>query len=86
MARYKVVIKKTAISELEAIPKKELSRIMEKIGALADNPRPEGSTKLSGEEKYRLRQGKYRILYAIEDDILTVYVVKAAHRKDVYRR
>ena len=85
MARYKVVIKRSAIKELEAIPKKELSRIMERIGTLAEDPRPEGSRKLSGEEKYRIRQGNYRILYAVEDDILTVYVVKAAHRKDVYR-
>ena len=85
MARYKVVIKRSAVRELEAIPQKELSRIMERIGALADDPRPEGSRKLSGEEKYRIRQGNYRILYAVEDDILTVFVVKAAHRKDVYR-
>jgi len=85
VARYNIEIKKSAVKELEAIPRKDLSRIMNRIGALADEPRPEGSKKLSGEEKYRIRQGQYRILYAIEDDILVVYVVKVARRKDAYR-
>ena len=85
MARFNIRIKKSAVKELEAIPRKDLSRIMDRIGSLADEPRPEGSKKLSGEEKYRIRQGQYRILYAIEDDILVVYVVKVAHRKDACR-
>ena len=85
MARYKLEIKKSAVKELEAIPARDLSRIIERIESLADDPRPEGSCKLSGEEKYRIRQGNYRILYAIEDDLLVVYVVKVAHRKDIYR-
>lgn len=85
MARYRIEIKKSAIKELESIPSRDLSRIMERIESLVDDPRPEGSQKLSGEEKYRIRQGNYPILYAIEDDLLIVYVVKVAHRKDVYR-
>ena len=85
MARYRIEIKKSAIKELETIPSRDLGRIMEKIESLADDPRPEGSKKLSGEEKYRMRQGRYRILYGIEEDLLVVYVVKVAHRKDVYR-
>ena len=85
MARYRIEIKKSAIKELEIIPSRDLSRIMERIESLAGDPRPAGSKKLSGEEKYRIRQGNYRILYLIEDDLLIVYVVKAAHRKDVYR-
>lgn len=84
MARYRIEIKKSAIKELESILTRDLGRIMERIESLADDPRPEGSKKLSGEEKYRIRQGSYRILYAIEDDLLVVYVVKVAHRKDVY--
>ena len=56
-----------------------------KIGALADDPRPHGSEKLSGQERYRIRQGQYRAVYAIDDDERTVVVVKVAHRRDVYR-
>ena len=85
MARYRIEIKKSAIKELESIPSRDLSRIMERIESLVDDPRPEESQKLSGEDKYRIRQGNYPILYAIEDDLLIVYVVKVAHRKDVYR-
>lgn len=85
MARYKIEIKKSAIKELETLPSRDLRRIMERIESLADDPRPEGSKKLSGEEKYRIRQGNYRILYLIEDDLFVVYAVKVAHRKGVYR-
>jgi len=85
MGKYRIEVKQSAAKELGKIPKKELTRILDKISSLSDAPRPEGSIKLTGQEKYRLRIGKYRVLYSIEDDILTVYVVKVAHRKDVYR-
>ena len=85
MGKYKIEVKKSAVKELSKIPKKDLRKIVEKISSLADNPRPEGSKKLSREEKYRIRYGKYRVLYMIEDDLLFVYVVKVTHRKDVYR-
>jgi mRNA interferase RelE/StbE len=52
---------------------------------LAENPRPQGSQKLSGRDRYRIRQGVYRIVYSIEDDRLVVVVIKVGHRKDVYR-
>ena len=68
-----------------AIPKRVLQRIMEKIATLADNPRPAGSEKLSGQERYRIRQGNYRILYSIQDGELTIWVVKVGHRREVYR-
>ena len=86
MGKYKVLIKPSAVKELESIPrKKDRQRIVERIRALADDPRPHGSKKLSGKDRFRLRQGSYRIIYAIEDDALVVYVVKIGHRKDVYR-
>lgn len=86
MARYKLRIKQSAAKELEAIPRKsDRRRIVARITALADNPRPTGCKKLSGLERYRIRQGAYRIVYAIEDDRLVVYVVKIADRKNVYR-
>lgn len=86
MARYKLRIKKSAVKELEGIPRKaDRRRIIARIETLAEDPRPPGCKKLSGSERYRIRQGPYRILYAIEDDELIVYVVKIADRKNVYR-
>jgi mRNA interferase RelE/StbE len=85
-ATYKVFIKHSAIKELKALPQKELRRLTRAIQSLADNPRPPGAEKLSGQEKYRLRQGAYRIVYSIQDYELTIWVVKIGHRKDVYRR
>ncbi len=87
MARSRLLIKPSAVKEIEAIPfKRERQRLIESIAKLAENPRPPGYEKLSGQEKYRMRQGRYRILYAIEDQNLLVYVVKVGHRKDVYRQ
>lgn len=86
MASYKLLIKPSAAKELEALPRKDRSRIVARIEGLAGNPRPPGSEKLSGEEKYRLRQGDYRILYTIQDADATVTIVKIGHRREVYRR
>ena len=86
MARYRLLIKPSAVKEIEAIPtKRDRQRVVERISQLAENPRPFGCEKISGQEKYRVRQGRYRILYAIEDQDLIVQVVKVGHRKDVYR-
>ena len=85
MAAYKVLFKNSVWKDFESFPKRELKNILEKINSLSTNPRPIGSQKLSSQERYRLRQGCYRILYSIQDEDLTVWVVKVAHRKDVYR-
>ncbi|MFA5110265.1 MAG: type II toxin-antitoxin system RelE/ParE family toxin [Desulfobaccales bacterium] len=86
MAKYRLLIKPSAVKEIEAIPlKRDRQRVVERILKLAENPRPIGSEKISGQDKYRIRQGRYRILYAIEDQDLIVQVVKVGHRKDVYR-
>ena len=86
MVKYRVSIKRSAVKEIEAIPqKKERQRIIRRIGQLANDPRPPGSRKLSGNDKYRVRQGSYRIVYGIENKELIVVVVKVGHRKDVYR-
>jgi len=85
VAKFRILIKPSAVKEIEAIPlKKDRRRIVDRIGKLAENPRPPGCEKLSGQDKYRVRQGRYRIVYSIEDQDLVVYVVKVAHRKDVY--
>jgi mRNA interferase RelE/StbE len=83
--RYRVSIKRSAVKEIEAIPqKKQRQRIIRRISQLADDPRPVGAKKLSGHDRYRIRQGNHRIVYGIDDKELTVTVVKVAHRKDVY--
>ena len=86
MARYRVSIKPSAVREIEAIPqKRRRQRVVKRIEALADDPRPPGCEKLTGQDRYRVRQDPYRIVYSVEDDILVVYVVKVGHRSDVYR-
>ena len=85
MGRYELRFRKSVAKDLDPIPKKDVARIIQAIGGLADEPRPPQSTKLSGMERYRLRCGNYRVLYEIHDDVLIVCVVKVGHRKDVYR-
>lgn len=86
MASYNALITKSASKELEAVPLKDRQRIVTRIRGLANDPRPSACEKLSGEDKYRLRQGDYRILYEIIDSDLIVTVVRISDRKDVYRR
>jgi mRNA interferase RelE/StbE len=86
VASYSILITKSAAKELERVPTKDRQRIVAKIRALADNPRPVGAEKLSGEDKYRVRQGDYRILYEIVDLDLIVTVVRIGNRREVYRR
>ena len=85
MGKYRVEIKKSAIKEIEHLSRRDIRDVLDKIFSLAENPRPHDCKKLSGQEKYRVRCGDYRIVYSIEDDVLVVYVVKVGHRKDVYR-
>jgi mRNA interferase RelE/StbE len=86
MAAYKIFFRKSVQKDFEAIPKKDLQRILKRIEGFANDPRPPGSEKLTGQERYRLRQEIYRILYSIQDDELTIWVVNVAHRKEVYRQ
>ena len=85
MAEYKIYFKKSVETDFNVIPKKDLKKILDRIEALAEGPRPPGCEKLTEQQKYRLRQGRYRILYSIQDDELTIWVVKVGHRKDIYR-
>lgn len=86
MAKYSVVFKRSVYKDLKPIPAADVKRILAKIDSLADEPRGEGSEKLSGQERYRVRQGVYRIIYEIVDDRLIVTVVKVGHRREVYKR
>lgn len=86
MAKYNLQIKPSAVKELEAVSHREdRQKIVERIKALANDPRPPGCQKLSGQERYRIRQGWYRIVYEIDDQQIIIFVVKIGHRKDVYR-
>ena len=85
MADYRLLIKPSAVKELELVPKKDRQRVVSRIQSLARDPRPPGCEKLSGEDKYRLRQGRYRVVYGVDDEERTVLVVKVGDRRDVYR-
>ncbi len=101
MGRYKLLFKKSVAKDLRAIPKKDIQRILSRIAALADTPRPltnrskrsEASLKQflleelptdNDQERYRIRQGAYRIVYEIHDDVLVIIIVRVAHRSSVY--
>jgi mRNA interferase RelE/StbE len=87
VSQYRVEIARRAVKSLAALPRTEQQRVRAAIDLLADNPRPPGCTKLTGEEHtYRVRVGEYRILYDVLDDRLIVQVVRLGHRRDVYRR
>jgi mRNA interferase RelE/StbE len=85
MAAYKVHFRESVEKDFSAIPKKDLKRILQRIKMLEENPRPSGCEKLTGQERYRVRQGQYRIVYSIQDYELTIWIVKVVHRKDIYR-
>jgi mRNA interferase RelE/StbE len=85
MAKYRITFKKSVAKDFRVIPKSDITKILGKIDTLSENPRGEGCIKLSGNENYRVRQGLYRIVYEIKDDVLVVNVVKVAHRSHVYK-
>lgn len=78
MASYRLLIKPSAATELEALPLKDRKRVAAKIQRLGYNPWPDGTEKLSGQDKYRLRQGDYRVLYSIDDTQATVVIVRVS--------
>ncbi len=86
MGRYRVVFRKSVAGDLRKISNRELRKILVKIKSLSEEPRPFGVEKLSGQERYRVRQGNYRVIYEINDDEVVVVVVKVAHRSSVYRK
>ena len=85
MAEYDIYFKESVWKELKKVPKNDLKRILSRIEILGDDPRPTGCEKLTGHELYRVRQGNYRIVYSIQDNELTVWIIKVGHRRNVYR-
>ena len=84
MVVYKIFFKKSVWKDFKLIPDKDLTKILTCIESLSENPRQPGCKKLSGQEKYRLRYGRYRIIYSIQDKELSIWIVKVGHRKNVY--
>ncbi len=85
MAVYKIFFKESVWKDFKSIPDKDLSRILACIESIAKDPRRPGCKKLSNQERYRLRYGRYRILYSIQDNELSIWVVKVGHRKSIYK-
>lgn len=85
MARYELRFKPSIAKDLRGIPSADLRRILARIETLREDPRPAGSEKLSAQERYRVRQGDYRILYTVLDSEVIVEIVKVGHHREVYR-
>ncbi len=85
MASYKIFFKKSVWKDFKSIPDKDLTKILSYIESLGANPRQPECKKLSNQERYRLRYGRYRIIYSVQDKELTIQIVKVGHRKNVYR-
>jgi mRNA interferase RelE/StbE len=85
MGRFRLVFKKSVAKDLRDLPKKDVSRILKCFDVFAEDPRGQSCENLTGQDRYRVRQGSYRIIYEIQDEVLVVVVVKVGHRHDVYR-
>ena len=85
MGRYRIVFRKSVARDMRRIPDRDLRRILATIDSLSEDPRPAGTEKLSGQERYRVCQGDYRIIYEIHDEVLLVLVIRVDHRRNVYR-
>ena len=86
MARYELRVRPSVAKDLRGIPKADVKRILTRIEGLRDDPRAPGCEKLSGAELYRVRQGVYRIVYEVHDDVVVVEVIRVGRRGEVYRR
>jgi mRNA interferase RelE/StbE len=85
MGRYRLAFRASVAKDLRPLPRKDVARILRRFDQIAENPHGPGCEKLSGQDRYRIRQGDYRIVYEIRDEVLLVVVVKVGHRREVYR-
>ena len=86
MASYEIEVSRSAEKQLRKLPREEQERIVQAILPLAQNPRPRGARKLSGyDEVFRIRVGRYRILYSVSSGTVVIIILKIGHRRDVYR-
>lgn len=85
MAGYELIVRHSVRKDVEKIPQKDLTRILNKLEALRNDPKPAGCVKLSGSEYYRIRQGDYRIIYEVQGKVLIIVLIKIGHRREVYK-
>lgn len=86
MANYEIEIARSAEKQLRRLPRTDRERVVSAIASLATDPFPKGVRKLSGyDDVFRVRIGRYRILYSIEESALTVLILKIGHRGSIYR-
>jgi mRNA interferase RelE/StbE len=84
---YQIIITKSIQKQLDNLPNNLKERVYEKIGQLADEPRPKGVVKLKGyENEYRIRIGDYRLRYEIKDEELIILLIQCRHRREVYKK
>lgn len=86
MASFRIEFAASVRKDFRNIPKQDVARILKRIEALAENPRPPDSKKLSGDDAMRIRVGVYRIIYEVRNDLLIILILKVGHRKDAYRK
>jgi mRNA interferase RelE/StbE len=85
--KYRIEFKRSAAKVLKKLPKPDRRRIRDKIDSFAENLPDPAITKMKGDNPFhRVRVGDYRIIYAVQEDILLILVLKIGHRKEVYRR
>ena len=85
MARFELRFKPSVAKDLRGVPRTNVRRLLKRIEALRDQPRPPGCEKLTGHELYRIRQGAYRVVYSVDDVKVVIEVIKVGHRREVYR-
>lgn len=86
MIKFDIRFKESVAKDLRQLPVKDIKRILRRIDTLIDEPRPTGCEKLSAQERYRVRQGDYRIIYEINDEEQIIIVIKVGHRREVYKQ
>lgn len=86
MARYELRFRASVTKDLRGIPRVDVERILSRIDALRDDPRPPACEKLAAQERYRIRQGNYRLVYGVEDAALIVEVITVGHRREIHRK
>jgi mRNA interferase RelE/StbE len=84
MARFELRFKRSANKDLQAVPGKDVKRILKRIETLKTDPRGRGCIKLTGKEYYRMRVGNFRIIYEIRDAVLIVLIISVEHRSKAY--
>jgi len=82
---YKIELRRQAQRALDKLPKSDFQAVIDSVKGLAETPRPRGIEKVKSTGLWRIRQGDYRIIYAIDDKKSLVTIVRIGHRREIYR-